>query len=202
MEDVAGWVAPIATMIAAMMTAANLGAKVTGSGFLVFTIGSICWSLVGFSTGQTNLLATNGFLTLVNLVGAWRWLGEQRKYEEGGRSAEIASRRCTSDDLFTATGIAGMEVDDSKGERIGRAIEALVECSSGRISYIVVSRGGIGGIDETLRAVPCDLVSFGWQRLVLTLDLSGFEQLPVLATGEWPAEAPRVQRASEEAQGA
>lgn len=200
MEDIAGWVAPIATMIAAMMTAANLGAKVTGSGFLVFTIGSICWSLVGFSTGQTNLLATNGFLTLVNLVGAWRWLGEQRKYEEGGRSAEIASRRCTSDDLFTATGIAGMEVDDSKGERIGRAIEALVECSSGRISYIVVSRGGIGGIDETLRAVPCDVVSFGWQRLALSLDLAGFEQLPVLATGDWPAEAPRVRHAGEQAQ--
>ncbi|CAM4265000.1 PRC-barrel [Novosphingobium lubricantis] len=94
MEDIAGWIASIATMIAAMMTAANLGAKVTGSGFLVFTIGSICWSLVGLSTGQTNLLATNGFLTVVNMVGAWRWLGEQRRYEEGGKSADRASRRC------------------------------------------------------------------------------------------------------------
>lgn len=69
LEDIAGWIAPIATMIAAMMTAANLGARVTGWGFVVFTVGSIAWSLVGISTGQTNLLATNAFLTIVNLVG-------------------------------------------------------------------------------------------------------------------------------------
>ncbi|WP_366499360.1 hypothetical protein [Sphingopyxis sp.] len=58
-----------------MMTASNLGARITGWGFAVFTIGSICWSLVGFWSGQTHLVATNVFLTLVNLVGIWRWLG-------------------------------------------------------------------------------------------------------------------------------
>jgi len=65
LDDTAGLIAPSATMIAAMMTAANLGARVTGWGFAVFTIGSICWSFVGFLSGQMNLLATNGFLTLV-----------------------------------------------------------------------------------------------------------------------------------------
>lgn len=38
-EAVAAWVAPVATMIAAVMTAANLGARVTGWGFVVFVIG-------------------------------------------------------------------------------------------------------------------------------------------------------------------
>ena len=47
LEDLAGWIAPAATMIAAMMTAANLGARVTGWGFGVFTLGSIAWSIVG-----------------------------------------------------------------------------------------------------------------------------------------------------------
>ena len=76
MDDIAGWIAPIATMIAAMMTAANLGAKVTGSGFLVFTIGSICWSLVGLSTGQTNLLATKepSLVPYAYLRGHFRFL--------------------------------------------------------------------------------------------------------------------------------
>jgi sporulation protein YlmC with PRC-barrel domain len=190
MEDIAGWIAPIATMIAAMMTAANLGARVTGSGFVVFTIGSICWSIVGLSTGQTNLVATNGFLTLVNLIGAWRWLGTQRKYEEGGKSAEQASRRCSSDDLFTATGLAGMPVDDAKGDRIGRVVEALVECSTGTISYFVISSGGIGGIDESLRAVSWDNIALRDERLVLSCDRTGFERLPVLTDGRWPAKAP------------
>src|SRR6188768_57692 len=69
MNDIASWVAPAATMIAAIMTAANLGARVTGWGFVVFSVGSVAWTLVGLGSGQTNLVATNIFLTLVNLVG-------------------------------------------------------------------------------------------------------------------------------------
>lgn len=69
MMDLAGWIAPVATMIAAMMTAANLGARITGWGFVVFTLGAISWTAVGVSTGQGNLVATNVFLTLVNAVG-------------------------------------------------------------------------------------------------------------------------------------
>ena len=67
LADVAGWVAPAATMIAAVMTAANPGSRITGWGFVVFTVGSLAWTSVGLSSGQTNSLATNGFLTLVNL---------------------------------------------------------------------------------------------------------------------------------------
>ena len=59
-------------------------------GFVVFALGSICWSLVGFSSDQTNLLATNAFLTLVNLVGIWRWLGRHHAYEDGGKVATEA----------------------------------------------------------------------------------------------------------------
>ena len=39
METIASWVAPIATTIAALMTASNLGSRVTGWGFT--GIGSI-----------------------------------------------------------------------------------------------------------------------------------------------------------------
>ena len=81
MIETAGWLAPAATMIAAMMTAANLGARVTGWGFVVFTVGSIGWCAIALSTGQQNLLWTNGFLTLVNGVGIWRWLGRKARSE-------------------------------------------------------------------------------------------------------------------------
>src|SRR6202007_1871385 len=91
MIETAGWLAPAATMIAAMMTAANLGARVTGWGFVVFTVGSIGWCAIALSTGQQNLLWTNGFLTLVNGVGIWRWLGRKARYEAGGKSAEVRS---------------------------------------------------------------------------------------------------------------
>jgi len=40
MESIATWVAPIATTIAALMTASNLGSRITGYGFIVFTTAS------------------------------------------------------------------------------------------------------------------------------------------------------------------
>jgi hypothetical protein len=176
-------------MIAAMMTAANFNARVTGWGFAVFTVGSICWSVVGALTGQTNLLATNGVLTLVNLIGVWRWLGKQQTYEEGGKSAEASSRRASSPTLFTATGIAGMPVQDKDGEPRGKAVEALLECRTGQISYIVVATGDIAGIYEQLRAVPRGNLSFGCDYLTLALSTEQYEALPVLTDGDWPAEA-------------
>lgn len=176
-------------MVAAMMTAANLGARITGWGFVVFTIGSVCWSLVGLSSGQTNLVATNAFLTLVNLVGIWRWLGRQRVYEDGGKAATEASRRASVPTLFTATGVAGMPAVTKTGEALGKAVEALVECGSGTVSYVVVASGGVGGIDEQLRAVPRDRIAFGCDKLVLAMSAREFEAQDILEKGDWPARA-------------
>jgi len=187
LADMAGWVAPIATMIAAMMTAANLGARVTGWGFVIFTIGSICWAGVGASTGQTNLLATNGFLTLVNLVGIWRWLGRQRAYEDGGKSAESASRRSSAPSLFTATGITGMAVVDPDGTAVGKAVEALITCETGDVSYVVVATGQIAGIGEELRAVARDAIIFHCDSLILRISRAAFDALAPLDDGDWPA---------------
>lgn len=188
MESIAGWIAPVATMIAAMMTAANLGARVTGWGFVVFTFGSICWSLIGFASDQTNLLATNAFLTLVNLVGVWRWLGRQRAYEDGGKAASDASRRSAAPTLFTGTGVAGMPVVDEAGNDVGHAVEALIECRSGEINYLVVASGGIGGIDERLRAISRERIEFGCDHFTLLMPAHAFAALPELASGDWPAE--------------
>lgn len=174
-------------MIAAMMTAANLGARVTGWGFVVFTVGSIAWSIVGLSSGQTNLVATNGFLTFVNLVGVWRWLGRQRAYEDGGKSAAQASRRSAYPTLFTATGIAGLPVTASDGETLGKVVEALVTCETASVSYVVISASGVGGINEVLRAVSRDDIRFSCDGFTLKRDKAWFEALPPLEDGDWPA---------------
>lgn len=189
MEAIAGWIAPIATIVAAMMTAANLGARLTGWGFVVFTLGSVCWSIVGISTGQTNLVASNGFLTAINLIGIWRWLGRQRAYEDGGKSAKSKSRHARGPKLFTATGIATMVVEDRDGQPLGKAVEALIECATGQVNYVVVATDKVAGIAERLRAVPRDRVSFRCDALRLDMTAQEFEALPVLADGDWPAQA-------------
>ncbi|NWK98589.1 photosystem reaction center subunit H [Sphingobium lactosutens] len=175
-------------MIAAVMTVANLGARVTGWGFVIFAVGSIAWACVGVSSGRINLLATNGFLTLVNLVGIWRWLGQQRAYDDGGDSAKSARMQASEPSLFTAIKIAAIAVVDDRGEPVGTGVEALIACASGEISYVVVASGGIAGAGEELRAVPHNEVRFACEQLSLTISVAAFGGLTPLADGDWSAE--------------
>jgi hypothetical protein len=166
MSDIAGWIAPIATMIAAMMTAANLGARVTGWGFVVFTVGSIGWIMVALTTGQTNLLLANGILTLVNLVGIWRWLGRQARFDDGARAAAERSVVAPVAALFPVGGIEGRVVVDPDGAEIARCVDAMAECETGRMSYLVVREGGIGGLSERLHALDWSRVTMRDDKLV------------------------------------
>ncbi len=93
MEQVANWVAPIATTLAAVLVAANLGARLTGLGFVVFAIGSIAWMVVGLATGQGNLLWQNAFLLAINALGVWRWWGLRARYDKGAAAATRATAR-------------------------------------------------------------------------------------------------------------
>ena len=187
LNEAAGWIAPVATILGATMTAVNLGARLTGWGFVVFTLASLGWICVGVATGQTNLVVANAMLTVVNLAGVWRWLGRQSAHEDGGKAAKEASRRSSSPTLFTATGIAGMPLVTPAGETIGKAVEALVECRSAAIGYVVVSTAGTALVDETLRAVPRAAVIFQPDQLLLRIARTDFDALAPLAKGEWPA---------------
>ena len=183
-------------MIAAMMTAANLGARVTGWGFVVFTAGSISWSIVGLGSGQANLVATNIFLTLVNLVGVWRWLGRQRSYEDGAKAASKSSHKQGTPTLFSATGLSAMPVSDIHGESVGQTVDAMIACDTGRISYVVVATGGVGGIDEALRSVSVSSLDCHADGLILLETKADYERRATLEPGDWPSRAPAWPSAS------
>lgn len=178
MEGAAGLIAPIATAIAAMMTAANLGARVTGWGFVVFTIGSIGWCTVGLSTGQTNLLLTNGFLTLVNILGIWRWLGREARYEKEADVAIEESLEQGEAALLALTSLTGMAVALSDGEKIGSSVEVMLDCAAGRIDYVVVSSGGVGGVGERLTAIEWNALELSRDHIRLDLTRTAFDALP------------------------
>lgn len=150
MDDIAGWIAPAATMIAAMMTAANLGARFTGWGFVVFLVGSIAWVVVAFTSDQTNLLATNAFLCLVNLTGIWRWLGRQARFEDTAREQEQRS----GERLFAGAKLQDMKVVDEGGVEQAAVVDAMLACSGGGIDHLIVREGGVVGVGETLRVLP------------------------------------------------
>lgn len=190
MEDVSSWLAPIATAIAACMTAANLGARVTGWGFVVFTVGSLAWTTYGWTTGQTNLVWQNLFLTAVNLIGIWRWLGRQARLDEGARSASEKSGGQPGPTLFPVSTLSSAALRDSQGRTLGSAVDAMIRCHDGRIDYLVVGKGGVGGLGETLYALPWDGVRLEPGSIVARLSESELDRLKPVDPTDWPT-APR-----------
>jgi len=185
MSDIISWVATAATIIAASLTAANLGSRVTGYGFVIFTVGALCWTAVGALTHQPAIMWTNIVLTILDLFGVWRWLGREAKVEEGARTAAEASEFTPGEKLFPTSLLSSAPVRSGSIE-LGRCIDAMAGCGSGRISYVVVSQGGVAGVGETLRRVPWEVARTDGKALLLEMLQGQFERLEELARDEWP----------------
>ena len=185
MSDIISWVATVATIIAASMTAANLGSRITGYGFVVFTFGALCWIAVGALTHQPAILWTNVVLTILDLFGIWRWLGREAKVEEGGRAAAQASERTPGETLFPVSILSNAQVK-SRGTDLGRCVDAMAGGASGQINYVVVSEGGVAGVGETLRRVPWSAAKVDGDAVMVEMSHDRFRQLEVLARDEWP----------------
>lgn len=186
MADMISWVATCATVLAALMTASNLGTRITGFGFLVFTIGALCWIRVGIVTHQPALLWTNIVLAALDLFGVWRWLGRQAGVEEGARAAAEASEAMPGEALFPASLLTRAALTSGRGQ-LGTCIDAMAGCESGRLSYVVVSQGGVAGVGETLRRLPWQQARVEEERVVTDLDEAQFDRLEELARDQWPA---------------
>jgi len=186
MADTISWIATIATVLAASMTASNLGSRVTGYGFGVFTVGALCWIAVGALTDQPALLWTNVVLFLLDIFGVWRWLGRQARVEEGARAASEASEKTPGEALF-AVSLLSRAVVRCGGAEVGHCIDGMAGCRSGRLDYLVVSEGGVAGVGERLRRVPWSEAHVDGETVVAHFEADRFERLEELKRDEWPA---------------
>ena len=79
--DILRWTASISGMIAAAIVALNAGAKVTGSGFVLFCGSSIVWVAASLLDGNNPLAVQNIVLLGINLFGVYRYLWRKPKAE-------------------------------------------------------------------------------------------------------------------------
>ena len=186
MENIVSIIATVTTIAAACLTASNLGSRITGYGFIVFTIGSIAWFALGLLTGQPALVWTNVVMTGLNLFGVWRWLGRQATVEEGAVTASETSVTLPGETLFPASLLTWAKLIGPKGEQYGVAVDAMLGCASGKPAYLVVAEGGIAGVGETLRRVDWNDVRVEEERLVTALREAEFDRLDALARDAWP----------------
>ena len=185
MYQLLNWVATIATIGGALMTAANLGTRITGAGFIVFLVGSVSWLSLGLMDGQQALVWTNAVLTLLNLFGIWRWLGRQAAVEEGGKAAAEASAATPGEALFPVTLLARAKVFAGRTE-VGTCVDAMAGERSGGLAYVVVSEGGVAGVGERLRRLDWSQARIDRDRLVTRMDADRFRALPELDKDQWP----------------
>jgi len=185
MADTISWVATIATIVAASMTAANLGSRITGYGFCVFLLGSLAWLAVGFFTAQPALAWTNAVLTILNIFGIWRWLGRQAKVEEGAQSAAEASEATPGEALFPVSLLTRGPVQCGN-DRVGTCIDAMAGARSGRLAYLVVSQGGLAGMGETLRRLPWSTAHVDGDAVVAQCSPEEFDRMEDLPKDQWP----------------
>ena len=68
------WIASLATMAAGLVLAARVRPRLMGWAFVVLTLGSIAWVLIGYVAEEYALMAQNAVLTLINIFGVYRWL--------------------------------------------------------------------------------------------------------------------------------
>lgn len=188
MDQTASWIATAATILAACFTASNLGSRITGIGFIIFTVGSSAWFTTGYLTDQPALMWTNAVMTGLNLFGVYRWLGRQAKLEEGGSKAAEASQAAPGENLFPASSLAASKLVGRNGEALGTTVDAMLSCDGGKLRYLVVAQGGLAGLGETFRRV--DWQYAGVQDGTVTTEFSAadFERLPELQKDNWPGQ--------------
>jgi hypothetical protein len=187
MADIIPWIATAATIIAAFMTAANLGSRVTGFGFAVFLLGSLAWLADGLMSGEPALTWTNAVLTLLNIFGIWRWLGRQARVEEGARTASEASKEAPVETLFPVSLLTTAPVRSEDQRDLGHCVDAMAGSGGGRLRYVVVSAGGVAGVGETLRRVDWTRVHVDGAIVVADITAPEFAALEELPRDQWPA---------------
>jgi hypothetical protein len=185
MDNLASWVATAATILAACMTASNLGSRITGYGFAIFTVGSIAWLAVGMLTHQPALVWTNVVMTGLNLFGIWRWLGRQAKVEEGAMQGARDSRQSRGETLFPVSLLTSAPVRCPESD-LGTCVDAMAGSTSGRIAYVVVAQGGIAGVGEQLRRLSWSDCRFDAGSLHATIAREEFEGLEMVQRDHWP----------------
>ena len=72
--DILRWTASITGMITAIMVAANAGARISGSGFVIFSVSSLIWIATSALSENRPPVVQNVVLLGINLFGVYRYL--------------------------------------------------------------------------------------------------------------------------------
>ena len=90
--------------------------------------------------------------------------------------------------LMGADTLMGNDVFNDQGEDLGDIKEIMLDVRAGRISYAVLSYGGLMGIGDKLFAVPWEALTLDTENKRFTLDVAKdrLEKAPGFDKDNWP----------------
>jgi hypothetical protein len=74
MQEVLRWLASVWVTGSGLVIAARVRPPLMGWAFVGLTVGSLLWVVVGYLSADYALLVQNIVITLINMVGIYRWL--------------------------------------------------------------------------------------------------------------------------------
>jgi sporulation protein YlmC with PRC-barrel domain len=90
--------------------------------------------------------------------------------------------------LLTATSIIGDKVENTKGERLGKIKDIMLNVKEGTIEYVVIEVGGFFGIGAKLFAVPFSALKLHLKNedFILDVDKEWMDKMPGFDKKHWP----------------
>lgn len=90
--------------------------------------------------------------------------------------------------LLSATSIIGDEVCNLEEEKLGTIEDIMLDLSTGRIRYAVLSSGGFLGMGDRLFAIPWQALHLDSdnKRFTLDIDVDRLKKAPGFDKNQWP----------------
>jgi sporulation protein YlmC with PRC-barrel domain len=114
-------------------------------------------------------------------------LADQHKGKTGTQTYHMGGKAgAQSQDINRASEIKGLNVQNQQGEDLGQ-VDDLVFDNQGKISYLILSRGGVMGVGGDLVPVPWkeDKITMQEDNVILSMDKQKLDQAPSFSSGEW-----------------
>ena len=90
--------------------------------------------------------------------------------------------------IKSVSALGGVKVINNAGEKLGKIEDFMVDLTTGRISYAVLSFGGFIGIGNKLFAIPINALKLDLEKefFILDVDKERLENAPGFDKSNWP----------------
>ncbi|HWI13789.1 MAG TPA: PRC-barrel domain-containing protein [Burkholderiales bacterium] len=93
--------------------------------------------------------------------------------------------------LMTASTLEGDDIVNRQGDKLGELEEVMLDVTTGRIAYAVMSAGGFLGMGDKLFAIPWSALTMDPENhcFILDADKERLERAPGFDKDHWPSMA-------------